>query len=410
MMNRLLSLISKPGKVTGVEITYLSNQQVKAFLCQLEVKNGLVHVLNKQEIETSTDSLLGLMPVNEPLALVLNGKGILHKKLTATGMQEANTIELLQQAVPNADSKDFWIQKYIFKDGAFVSLVRKEQVKNLLDGLLPRGSWPVSLSLGVFEFSYLIDFLESEYQTGELVFETHNVTIKNREITDYKSVQSIERKQYKIGDDMLEECYLLSFSAALNTLVIKGNNPQLEIPAIAEVCDEWREKKLFTHTGIAVLGVFLIAMLLNFFLYTSLMSENALLSSRAGTAKQHLSKVSELQKEATEKNTYLTTAGWLGVTSNSFYADKLAATVPGAIHLTELNIFPHDITRSKLEKRIVLSTNIVLVKGTCNDPELLNKWINELGALNWVELVKNQNYKYDYNNSIGYFDFQLVVK
>jgi Tfp pilus assembly protein PilN len=410
-MATLFSFVTNPKKVAGIEIKLISDQLLKVAICILEIRKGLVYVLEKKAEEVNITDLAGMFPKDMPIAIALNGKGILHKKVVMEGAQTASTDELLKMAIPTISIKDFYLQKYLFDGGAFISVARRDAVDHLLSDLKRNKLWVASLSFGPFEFNYIIDFLGKQYQNSTIDFASYSLGISSGAINDYKVAQDSGKAQiFNIGDEPLEDQYLLPYAVALNSLVIEGNNPSLEIEEVAFMKDEWKQSRIFRFASAGVLSIFFLGLLVNFFLFTSLSEENAALTSLAGAATQQIDKVDELKKEADEKGQFLANAGWLGTTKNSFYADRIAESVPAGISLTEVNIVPVDVAKSKLEKRVVLKSNTILIKGVCKDPLVLNTWINDLGLLNWVAQVKEQNYTYDHEKHQGLFDFQLIIK
>ena len=58
-----------------------------------------------------------------------------------------------------------------------------------------------------------------------------------------------------------------------------------------------------------------------------------------------------LEKNTKEKNKFLQQTGWLSVSKQSYFTDRIASTIPANISLTKLSVFPLDDKNSKKEKK-----------------------------------------------------------
>ena len=128
---------------------------VKPEVCSLELcftdeKKQYFHAFLKQNgkklelLETgSSEEILSLPPrvlkMKIPVILILNGKGIILKKIDLDPEQEKDIEVILKQNLPSVHQDDFYVQIYKQADhSAFIAVCRKEQLDSVLDELKTR--------------------------------------------------------------------------------------------------------------------------------------------------------------------------------------------------------------------------------------------------------------------------------
>lgn len=407
MLGKLKSRIISPTEVVGVEVILLPDNQFNVTLCVLTQRKGIIHIEKKVAEIGKVEDLKEHLAVNLPVALVINGRSILHKRIEPQHYA-VQAVDKLKASIPNLNPGDFYLQDFVFPGGSFLSLLRRELLDKLLDEFDALGCKIVSLTVGPFVFKHLVTFIgiasEQEVHLGN-----HQLTIKEGEIVQYKPFNEKGWDNlYKIGEETLEDKWLFAYAAALNELVLYKPGPSMAVERIVESKNEWEQAKLFRVGGWGVLLVFLSVLLFNFFLFSHLNQQNIALMSQIDSGDKSSGQIEKLNNEVKDHEHFLKNAGWLKPVQNSFYADRLISTVPKDITLMELAINPRDDRKSKAEKKPIFIPGIITVKGRCKDPQSLNEWLKEIHQLDWVLGTKEQNYTYDNTKRFGYFDFQIV--
>jgi Tfp pilus assembly protein PilN len=157
------------------------------------------------------------------------------------------------------------------------------------------------------------------------------------------------------------------------------------------------------------LSFFFVLLVLNTVFYTLVSGENNQLTAQY-SGQQHASLSTQKNTEQfNQKESFLENAGWLNPSVMSFYADRIAASLPSAIHLTAINVCPVNEPVSRKEKKEVFDQNVVLVKGMASKPTDINQWTKALEDYTWVEHVKVQDYVFDHKVGRGTFTLHLQV-
>ncbi|MEC7263730.1 MAG: PilN domain-containing protein, partial [Bacteroidota bacterium] len=91
----------------------------------------------------------------------------------------------------------------------------------------------------------------------------------------------------------------------------------------------------------------------------------------------------------------------------SFYLDRLAASIPESILLTEVQYQPLQMP-VQVSKPVLLQEHTILVLGSSASSNDFSTWITQLESLDWVEKVETMDYDYRNNNS-SEFKVQISV-
>lgn len=372
---------------------------------------GLVSVLQKGVVAGS--AALRLPPETDaPVALVLNGKGVLHRQLSAGSGERATGVELFRAAMPAADPGDFYVQEYHGASTTFLSLSRRSLVDRLLESGFGQGVRVVALHFGCVVLTHLWPYIREEVAGHTLSLEEWQVSFSEEQITGFRQAPGPDgaaQASLKIGDEEIEGKYVLAYAAALELVAALPEQAQLAVPKVAEARAEHRFKKLFQVGFAAVLTFFFLVLLGNFWLYAEMTRENDALQGLIGNRNKDLAQLTSLQRDVSDKKAFLKEAGWLASPQLSFYADRLAASMPEGLGLTELSINPYNTRASKDKRKAVFQMGTISVKGSCSNPLALNAWIRDLGKQEWIIRVADQSYSFDEGRKRGNFSFQIQI-
>jgi hypothetical protein len=405
MLTKLKGTLTKITKALGVEVILLPDNQYKFTLIELVLDKKNIRLEKKQQrTGASPEILKDLIDKDIPVYLVLNGRGILHKKITGP-VSEDNS--LIQTVLPNAKAQDFYIQKNISEKGILVSLIRKETVDQLLSLF---GQWNIyctDFSLGAMPIASIRPFIHNISEIG-FEFSGHTIIFDHSGIiVDYHFQLTEERKNVvQVDTEKVEEDFLVAYAAAFS-LLIQDNNVDPFIERVEEGKAEFINKLLFTKLSWTVLGFFLLALMVNVILFTSFSSENNELIQKESKYSSMFSEMETLSKEVKEKENFLWEAGWLQSSQATYFADRIAATVPASVRLTEFSINPLDERKSKEIKKELFNTNIIFIKGNCTRPTELNEWLDKIKLIDKITKARLVNYFYDNKENIGSFSLEI---
>jgi len=401
MLDKLKHIIGSE-KAAGLEIIFLTDNSVQIHLMLLEIKSKLLSIQKKIVLDR-LDQITDHVSADFPISVVLNGKGILHKKISGA----KNKIEALQSILPNANSDDFYFQEYRCDADQFISIVRKSIIEELFSVLKAKGLFIVSLSLGGFQGLNLFPFIKIEGDVWR--FSGHNLSMHNQHITDYKYVFSQDEGTVNIDNELLENTFILSYAAAFAELLHPESNISVEDAFFTEQSTEFKNSRIFKMAGMGILCLFLLILMINFFVLDGYRKEIEKLSSEEAHYSGVLTKANLIEKEVKEKELFLSEAGWFSAARESFYADRIAASVPSTILLHSLRVNPLDEKESRAKKKNVFLTGIIVISGECARATDLNPWLQKLKQIEEVNKAEVINYTFDNKERKGIFNIQLEV-
>lgn len=415
MVERLTGLITEDTKVTGLSVT-LSPQGGADIRClTLELRKGVVSILGKKQWE-SIEKAEKELDKTIPVALVLNGKGVLHKTVTLSGADQVLNEQMLYTVMPAVKPADFYVQLYQAGKTGFFSLARRETVDKFLMELKGEGVKVIAISFGPFIFSATWPYIREEHGQGKMfMIGEHQLEMGESGIIGYQTLvadqcPTIDSEIVKIGDEQVEHEYVLAYAAAFSKVSGSVSGLQLTVEDVIASQDERRQQKLFRFGFTMALVFFFVLLMGNFLFFGSLSDKNADLQEQVGFHQGNLDKMAAMQKEAAEKRSFLQATGWLHDDRLSFYADRLASTVPAGIRLTEVSLNPLDRKLSKSVNKQIFEQGSMAVLGVCRSPVELNAWMQEIGRQAWVKGVDRRNYTYDQSKGNGTFEFRVKLR
>jgi Tfp pilus assembly protein PilN len=408
MISRLKHKLIGFKKVAGIRVRILPDNTWAIALNILEEKRGVITKVESIENASDFEEVFSLLSVEVPVFLVVDGKGVLHKKLSSE--QEGTIGELLRMVIPNANANDFFCQRYFIGDCHYVSVLRSDSLEKILDFFNDKGFYVVKLVLG----PYALNGIFSIWDQKELQYSIDNylISVVDNYIDEfsYGSKKGTLESTFKVGEELINDREALAYAVGLSGFLGEIPGVSSELPRLEHDKKEWEARKIFHKMLKGVLGVVLSVLLINTIVYLNLNGENQKLTARLSGKSNLLKKLEILKADVKRKKEFLANIGWQGQKPLAVLADQLASTLPSGIFLDELDIHPLSEMVLKKDKQYVFQNEKIVVKGKCKNSILLNNWLANIEKLSWVEKVKGQQYFYQEKENTGVFQFEIVIK
>jgi Tfp pilus assembly protein PilN len=399
LFNKLLrSKFFKSKIIAGVEVYYTADNK-KIITAVILEKNKdevkLVHTYEDLPIGEVEEKLK-----NIPVFLVMNGKGIIHKKAESVANKDDQS--LLQKVLPNANIEQFYLQSAnMNENGNVISVVRKNQVEELIREF--KNVFIIHCSLGPFITENIAPFLGDDTVIStreyELIFKKNTLKdfVRNNE-------ESIPASFVHLGDDKVKEAIIIPYSAALDYYTEHMDG--IEFPAVSQLKNEFENKSFFKTSLVISLGVLFAILLVNYLFFYYYFDREKKLSSSLYANQNLITQLDSLKSEYNDKKDFLEKNGFLQSSRLSFYADNIAMDLPSTITFTRLNVFP---ANKKTENdSLFFSVNTLKVNGSCGNTIQLNNWIKILQKKKWVSNVAVLNM--NENKESNRVSFELELK
>lgn len=403
--NKITQYFLKEKEVIGVEIIQHYNHIYVNNIVSLKLlKNNIIVVDSKIETE-NFDDLKVLTQPEKPIYLIISLRNILHKVVDSH--MNTSDEELIREIFPNATLNDFYIQKENIESGKIISIIRRDLLDNIIQDFTSKGIDIIGVSLGGFDVKYIKSLIPNQ---NTICTKTHQIEFSsNQKIVGITKNNERVFNNVKIGNDELDSRLLISYAGAFKTLlqIPSTFNPSI----LKEISGEYLQKKIYQSSSIvALISIFMILIISTSANYYYKDETNKMSMSLAALNTDFAS-LDSLKKLVTQQKKFVKQTNINKGSRTSFYADRLAASVPVGLEFTDLQIFPlqgnkKDYRDNQLMK---FQNEVITVKGTCDNSITYNEWIKKLQALEWVKSAMHIDYK-DINSSLGEFELKIIVE
>src|SRR5450631_348618 len=193
MLSTLKNIIQKLNKVVGIELVLLTDDTITFHAVTLKLeKNKIVKEKELTEIH-SWEDLTRKVSAGDPIALTLNGKGILHKKIIG----HVSGKGLFESALPNANPNDFYLQSDQQENFTSVSIIRKEVLDGIVKKFEEHNFKVLSVMAGPGSLQFLLPYLNID-KRSVLRSSLYNFRFDDdHRLTDIETIPISEQNDFK---------------------------------------------------------------------------------------------------------------------------------------------------------------------------------------------------------------------
>ena len=394
-LDKLAVKTARPQQLVGVHLSLGREGVPEAFFVRLQKKKQQLLLLQKGVL--SWEAFLQQHDSSLPLALSVDGKGILTKPVAAK--QDFR----LEEVLPNASEEDFYYNSLQSSHAGWVSLTRKPVLDELLQQAEAAGVSIAAVQLGPLSVAGVLPLLAA-YPVLDLP--QWHLQQQDTEIVGLQPQTDAANTVYTLGEEQLEGACLQAYANALSVLV---ELPLYADTNLAEVGMLWLHKRLYKRLGVGMLAFFFGLLLLNYAAFSYLSGSQQELQGQLQQQQHLLGQLQFLKKQEEARQQLLKAVPLQQQTLFAYHADLLGASVPAGVQLEELLVHPPEGKKSKQEA-LRFQHGLMEVRGQCNSPLLLNRWLEALEKEPWVKAVKNQRYGGSMAGQLGgAFGFTLEV-
>lgn len=400
-MHQALYPYFHPSKVAGVSLTLLSESQYSISYCVLKKQKDTVIIEHKDSHVESLEAL-AVAADGLPVVMAIAGKGILLKKTAKADDEKA-----LHLAMPGAKLKDFYLETWPAPvEEQWVGLARKHEIDALLDQCQQLKIQVCNLHFGPFKVAAVLPFINHPplVQTGH-----YSIQWEQQQAVAVQKLNAEAHATYQIGEDRIAAGELLPYSLALGALMHKVL-PESRWQRLAFQREEFYERRIYRKASVAGLAMLLFMLGVNTVLFSGAYAENEQLKAQTASYKSKLVQLQALQDDVSRKEQIIKSLGIENNNRPTFYLDRLGASLPVAIQLTELTAFPLEEEKFKKKQKLYFNAEIIRVSGLCQNPATLHQWLSTIEQFDWVLKIQGQQYHYDTRLESGVFEFLIMIK
>ena len=396
---------------------------IKSEICAVEVcftDDGIIYYYtvlknknNKLEISDSgfsNDNLklpLAISKNKIPVFIVINGKGIILKKVTLNENSEPAMEEIIRQNLPAINSDDFYIQLYKQKDfSGFLVLCRKSQLDTIVAELKKEKLDIADILLGA---PAIIGLEPLWTNHNSIKTSLQKVMLTNGSLDEIHNTPSDEHEDIKIEGLSFSSQHTLGFSGGLTYLmkqhIVINNNIEL-----VSYNERHIEKNKFRFLSLVAVAVAFLLAVTNVVFYTSYFDKNNKLETELGVYQGKYDQINQLLNDYQKNKNLIENAGVLNKNKLSEYGDRIGKTLPDEVILSELYFNPKKDTDESEDSLITFENKHLILKGNCSKSFIVNEWINVLKMQKFIKDVSLERFAYSNEGILPNFEIRLITE
>ncbi len=400
MRFHLKNSLFKVQKIAALEVFNQEDNSWQMNLTILEKKKEQLSIVEKQTLVSNLKAISSLVSAELPLILLVNGKGVLQKKISHLPEQPLN---IPARLLPEANGAEFCCQVDTAVDGFWISMMRKVHLEAMIEKLKKAGLTVVDVSFGLFSVQHVIPLLPKDI--GHLNIGNYQLVLLNRAIESYGKTNTSEELNIQIGDEVISNYAIPSFSVAFQYL-LQVQKKLINVEFVKLEKAAYFYHRIFKKSAkVALLGFFAL-LALNFLIFNWLNSNIQQQQMDLIFHQTQLIQLDSLKNRFVQQQTFIKQNSLLKPSRTSFFADQIGASLPKGIQLSEMHLFPSTANQKQQSERLFLfDRHSIFIKGYCKRSTSLNVWIKKLKAFDWVQNVEVLPYK----ELEGQAEFELKI-
>jgi len=388
-------IVKRTSRVTGLGITFLTRDDWRFSVVELKRTKQEIQIVSQTEGQSDWDAVKGYFKPDVPVVLHLDGAGIL---LRDTGGQVSEN----ENSFPSEDA-DFVVRRYAKADGLgeLVSIMRTDLLQTVMDFCAKNGINVVDMKFGPFAVASIIPLLANAGE--ELVAGRWKLYVKDGQLHSFSANSDESRVTYSLEGEQVSSNVIAVLAACLQ--FFSGGLD--DIPLLGKPREEYTYGYLLKKGGIAVLGILLLFLTVNYFVWDNLRGRYAGLRSQVANNENYLNELAGLESKLQKKQFFVDK--YIGndlATRFSYYADRLAFTLPAPIRLTRMEIQPL-MQKPKEGKAILYREKTISIEGVSGQMTAISLWIKALRKEEWVKEVELVSYSVDEKQHTGNFELEI---
>jgi hypothetical protein len=344
-MKLALHNVSHLGKLLLLAINQDRDGKISLSSCELTRAGDKITVSKKNSELKNITHFAKQHQSGTPVVLTLSGKVVLQKEAVGT---TSSALEAFNLTLPNSKADDFYLQ-WLSGESQRITMVRKEAADSIMNELSDLGFVVVSLSLNLDE--------------AELK---------------------------KAGVNLLLELEVVAVGQ----------------PMLVHNLEQIRAKEKLKGIGLITACLVFVTLVVNILLNATFSEKAIQLRQQQDLSLDKVGKYQMIESDVVEKISLIKTTGWTGGYPLAFLTDRVMASKPVTIGMSQFVINPL-MTKDSDERGVAYENLKILINGNSNDAAELNNWLHKIRSMTWVrdcELVS-----YSYNKESGRGEFMLAL-
>ncbi len=330
-----------------------------------------------------------------PMIILIDGKGVLNKRIDPKNETDLNWIKSLDYATIHHTT-------FTNENFQFLSFCRKNVVEDVMHSFHLSGYQIVDFYVG----SIVSVLINDSLKLGQIFSNDSILEFETDELTNIIKSKTDDTKEYELGGILVSNFHLSLYSAALHFYIQQKSIAKSHSEKIDK--EEIVYKKAFNLIGLVSLIGFFIALLTSYLLIQYFNAQNTKLNLENIYSNQSFQLIQDLEKQKENKLQIVNEMGFTSSKFISYYSYELTKELSSEITLTALDVFPlqKDI---KSNEKVVFYSKTIIIKGASINETTFNLWLENLRAKQWIDSFEILSLKKDKKN-ISQFELKIDLK
>jgi hypothetical protein len=391
------------NQALGAELVSLGNDCYSCRFCMVTKNKNALVITNTKTVEGNISVILDAFIKDMPTALTLSGKGIIHKVIQVN-QDTADSDRFFYQAFPSVEPIDFYIQQFYEDDKAFVSIMRRHTVDDILAKMKQAKINVYILSFGGVVLQHIMNHLDvygNPIQIGNHLL-TYNI---NKQLVGYEYIFDNEVGNWvKIDEEKILEENVVAYATAFQVILYDGLNLiQAELSSVkSKFATFLSNLKIKKKAALFILFIF-TSLVLSTVLFFNYSQENEALATNLNEQLANAEQIKAMHENISKNVLILKQLNWNGGYNYGFLVNEIGQSMPGQLQLQEVAINAYQTEQEKKQR----PTNIKIT-GTTVNLISVNNWIFILKEKPWVKSVRLVKFQGDSESTISQFKLTII--
>lgn len=376
------------------------------YFSHLQRKKNTI-ALQKTELLSDLNLPAYVLKKKLPLVLIINGRGVVCKKVILSTESHQEPERLLEEHLPALDLKDFYIQIYKQENNtAFICFCRKSLLDDVLTTLQTRNYDLAQVYIGSAAIIGLRP-LWAQFNTIPLPHQQAELT--NGYLDTLQAQETTAATVLSIGGMDLSPYHVLGLAAGLSYLMQQPLATNLN-EGIDRLANTHLQANNFRLATAAIIIVALTIALTNVLFFSSYFDTNKRLETELAVYQGKYEQVNKLLNDYQENKDLIEEAGLLAKNRLSEYADQICKTLPDDVVLRDLCFNPQEEKELGEDSLLTFQNKTILIRGNCEKSFRVNEWLNVLKMQKFVKDLSLEKFAYNSPANTPNFELKLRVK
>ena len=396
--------ISYPKQVAGVEIFFHGpdNYELRAVVVSYSKKRITIEqcigpVSNVQE-------LLKYIKTSTPIYLTITGKMVLARKDDLSGKSSTEGLFL------GINKEEFYTES---AGDSYMFMIRNRLLSEIIAWFSKEGYKPSGITIGPLIIQQSLSLLKLN-TLGEEIINTGNIKliIFSNEVRHFEYVKTNANPMYEFqhSEEQIASAFLIAYSTALLPYIGYTFKANAFFDTLKLNQDFWKYRLFIKKNASIFCFILFLVLAINGVFYFHLFDQHLLVKQKFRQNEFLIKRLDSLKQEVALQDKFMKANGM--DTSKpyiSFYADRIAHSIPTGILLTNMVISPVSINKENDTKEYSYDNKRIKIKGTSTKEISLNQWVKQMNNLSFVNDVAINSINKDINNET-FFEIEVLLK